>query len=425
MSVPTPDQLHAAFRLLEPYGELDPSPAEDVEPPASPPADTTEAAPLELATGWRGRVQRQLRQLRGTSPSANRAGIHQFVPTLLAGDAVGRHTLRLRDSIAARGIPSRIYVQGTDPRTASETEEFTAYPERAKPGDVLVYQFATASDLAAWLSARPETLVVNYHNVTPPELFAPWDPPVARIQQRAQRELQLMASRTALAIADSSFNLVDLAAAGYAETAVVPPIAAIDLVGSAAVPDRALPQGRGARWLCVGRLAPNKAFEDALKALVVTRDRHDPAATLDIVGNPVQPAYSQALRRFASDLGLNEAVTFHGHVGDDELRERFNRADILVVPSVHEGFCVPLVEAMSIGLPVVASQSGVSLDVLGSAGVMVDTHDPEMLAGTIADLLSDAGRYAALVAAGREQLQVLDLARAGTRIVDLLVSLSA
>ena len=146
-----------------------------------------------------------------------------------AGDAVGRHTQRLRDAIVARGIPSRIYVQGTEAMTASETEEFSAYAATSHPGDVLVYQFATVSDLAPWLTARQETLVVNYHNVTPPELYEPWDQEIARIQQRARRELHVMAPRTALAIADSTFNVADLTAAGYGATAVVPPIAAITL----------------------------------------------------------------------------------------------------------------------------------------------------------------------------------------------------
>jgi glycosyltransferase involved in cell wall biosynthesis len=322
-------------------------------------------------------------------------------------------------------------VQETDPETASETEDFSAYAAASQPGDVLVYQFATASDLAQWLVSRSEPLVVNYHNVTPPLLFAPWDRQVARIQQRARDELHLMARRTSLAIADSSFNVADLSAAGFGTTAVVPPLAAIDpgaperraTRGASPERGRTIPVGRGARWLCLGRLAPNKAVEDAVMALVVTRARRDPAATLTVVGKPVQEAYSNALHRFASDVGLEGAVTFRGHVGDDELEMVFDQADVLVVPSVHEGFCVPLVEAMAVGLPVVASRDGVSRDVLGEAGIMVDTHNPETLADAIADLLGDAPRYDALVAAGRDQLRLLDLASAGDRIVDLVVAL--
>ena len=124
------------------------------------------------------------------------SGVHQFVPMLHRGDAVGRHTRRLRDLFAARGIASRIYVEMVDPETAAETELATAYPDHAEPGDVAVYQFATASSMAPWLAARPETLVVNYHNITPPELVASWNNPLARGQLRAQAELRLLAPRT-------------------------------------------------------------------------------------------------------------------------------------------------------------------------------------------------------------------------------------
>ncbi len=115
--------------------------------------------------------------------------VHQFVPTLHRGDAVGRHTLRLRDAFRARGVPSRIFVETPDPDTAAESQPYLTYADVVAPGDVLVYQLATASGMAAWLGGRTETLVVNYHNVTPPEYYAPWDNALALHQLRAQAEL--------------------------------------------------------------------------------------------------------------------------------------------------------------------------------------------------------------------------------------------
>ena len=99
-----------------------------------------------------------------------------------------------------------------DPDTASETRPFASYEDEAAPGDVLVYQFATASAIASWLAGRPETLVVNYHNVTPPEFYAPWDNAMARHQLRAQAELRGLAPRAALGLAVSAFNESELRA---------------------------------------------------------------------------------------------------------------------------------------------------------------------------------------------------------------------
>jgi L-malate glycosyltransferase len=354
------------------------------------------------------------------------SGIHQFVPMLHRGDAVGRHTLRLRDLMVGRGIDSRIYVELVDPDTEADTSLATEYPGQAARGDVLLYQFATASDLAPWLAGRGETLVVNYHNVTPPEFFAPWDNRLARHQARARAELTAIAPRSTLGIAVSALNGRDLDAAGFSTTAVVPPAAVLTVGGAGAAAstrDGALPS-RGARWLSVGRMAPNKALEDVLLALLVTRASHDPEATLEIVGRPVVASYTAALHRLVAETGLRGAVTFTGHASDEELSLAYGRADVLVVTSGHEGFGVPLIEAMSAGLPIVVSPEGGLSEVVGQAAVTVDTKDPWALAGAVAELLADASRRSALVAAGRRQVDALDLATAGDRLIDLVAALA-
>jgi glycosyltransferase involved in cell wall biosynthesis len=360
------------------------------------------------------------------------SGIHQFVPMLHRGDAVGRHTLRLRDLMVARGIDSRIYVELSDPQTEGETAPASTYPEARQPGDVLVYQFATASDLAPWLAARGETLVVNYHNITPPELFAAWDNRLALHQVRARSELNLMSARTALGIAVSAFNRRDLDAAGYGTTAVVPPAAVLPpavltprngaRTADRLPADRGSPR-RGARWLSVGRMAPNKAIEDVVMALLVARSSYDPDTMLTIVGKPVIASYTSAVHRIVCEVGLEESVRFLGHASDADLAAAYAEADVLVVASGHEGFGVPLIEAMSVGLPIVMSAAGALPEVVGGAGVVTDTTDPWALAGTVAELLGDGERCRTLAAAGRAQLEALDLPTAGDRMIDLVCAL--
>jgi glycosyltransferase involved in cell wall biosynthesis len=354
------------------------------------------------------------------------SGVHQFVPMLHRGDAVGRHTRRLRDLFAARGLASRIYVEMVDPETGAETELATTYPDHAEPGDVVVYQFATASSMAPWLAARSETLVLNYHNITPPEFVASWNNPLARGQLQAQAELRLLAPRTTLAVADSAYNREDLVEAGFANSVVVPPSAALssDILHAArrGRQPRAVEE-RGARWLSVGRVAPNKAIDQTVIALTVTRAHFDPDATLHIVGKPAIASYDDALHRYVAEMGLAEAVTFAGHASDATVAAAYAQADVLVVTSAHEGFCVPVTEAMAVGLPVVAYAQGALPEVLGGAGVLVDSVNPYRLAATISDLLADPARCEELGNAGKRQLATLDLEGAGDRFVDLVSAL--
>jgi glycosyltransferase involved in cell wall biosynthesis len=366
------------------------------------------------------------------------SGIHHFVPVLHRGDAVGRHTLRLRDATRARGLSSNIFVDVVQDETAEDTAPVLTYRAMAEPGDVVVYQFATASMMAPWLAGRSETLVVNYHNVTPPELMEPWDHHLALGQARAQSDLEVLAARSTLAVADSGYNETHLAEAGFVATAVIAPSAALRADGStpraagatnatadadATDAQRTKGSARSTTWLSIGRVSPNKSLEHAITALAVTRLRRDPTATLRIIGKPATHSYDQALRRFVAELGLLDAVSFEGHASDATVAEAYATSDLLVVTSEHEGFCVPVVEAMAAGLPVVAFDQGAIPEVLGDAGILITTRDPYVVADAIADLLADGTRRADLAHKARRRIEELRLDTTAERFVDLLVPL--
>jgi L-malate glycosyltransferase len=351
------------------------------------------------------------------------SGIHHFVPVLHRGDAVGRHTLRLREATRARGFRSEIFVDTVESDTEAETVPVLSYPGLAQAGDVVVYQFATASAMAPWLAGRSETLVVNYHNVTPPELMAPWDNHLALGQLRAQGDLRLLAPRTALAVADSVYNEAHLAGTGFTATAVISPSAALDATTEPAAAPALAPR-LGTQWLAVGRVSPNKALESTIAALAVARAHGDTGTWLHVIGKPATDSYVTALHRYVADLGLADAVQFAGHASDATVEAAYATADVLVVTSEHEGFCVPVVEAMAAGVPVVAFDQGAVPEVLGGAGVLVSDKDPYALAAAIAALLRDAPRRDEVIAAGRQRLAALDLGSAADRFVDLLVPLA-
>ncbi len=123
-------------------------------------------------------------------------------------------------------------------------------------------------------------------------------------------------------------------------------------------------------------------------------------------------------------MGLEDAVRFTGHASDAAVASAYAEADVLVVTSEHEGFCVPVVEAMAVHLPVVAFDQGAVPEVLGDAGVFVSDKDPYTLADAIHALVADAPRQAALAQAGVRRLSELDLATAADRFVNLLVPLA-
>ena len=182
--------------------------------------------------------------------------------------------------------------------------------------------------------------------------------------------------------------------------------------------------GRGHRWLSVGRLAPNKAHHRTIAALFVARTSTDPEAHLTLVGAPTEPAYAAALRRYAASLGLADSVEFVTGISDAALAAYYRCADVLVMLSDHEGFGVPLVEAMGQGLPIVAFDSGAVAEVLDGSGVLLADRHPRRVAETVARLVADPGEQDRLVGAGRTRFAAMGLEAAGDRLVEALRDVS-
>ncbi len=345
------------------------------------------------------------------------AGVHQFVPALLPGDATGGHTLQVRRLLREMGLESDIYTELIGQGLESEALHFDQYSRRNRTGDVLIYQMATASEVADYLYARPEVMVMNYHNVTPAHFFRPWDPATASHQAWGQSQVVRLAERCTLAVADSTYNGDELVGQGYRSTTVVPIL--IDTGAfSASVDQDKLEKLQGdkarggANWLFVGRIAPNKAQHDLIKALFVYRRLYDPLARLYLVGRPSAPSYSWALDALVDELGLRDCVIFTGGIDAGELGAHYASADVLVSASEHEGFCVPLLEAMAHGVPIVAHGAAAVPETLGDAAVVVGgPKSPLSLAAAVSRVVNDQELSARLVAAGHRRLEHFDLAR--------------
>lgn len=353
------------------------------------------------------------------------SGIHQFVPALLPGDATGRHTLEVRDTIRGLGLASEIYAEAVHADLEDQACHFSEYPRRRAPGDILLYQMAVASVVADFLYVQPEPLALNYHNVTPARFYRHWAPDVAYNQSWGRAQLARMADRCRLAIADSSFNELDLVEEGYGLTAVVPILLDLDSFErevDGATLDRLIQDksGGGADLLFVGRLSPNKAQQDLVKALYAYRRLYDRNARLRLVGRGTSERFGRALASFAEELGLDGAVDFAEDISQAELSAYYRSADVFVSCSEHEGFCVPLLEAMHHGVPVIAYSAAAVPETLGKAGILLDSKDPTRVAAAVHQVLSNPALREAMVRAGRGRLGDFDIERSRARLESVL-----
>jgi glycosyltransferase involved in cell wall biosynthesis len=362
-------------------------------------------------------------------PKGPPVAVHQFIPTLNPRDASGTHTLLLRDILRQAGWRSDIFAEAIHDDLADEAYKHWMYPEHAAEGDVLVYQFSTSSAVAAFLAARSERLILDFHNFTAPEYFAGWE---AHTEQRAAlagAELELLAPRAVLGLADSRFNEAALRQAGCRHTAVVPVL--VDYQRVVAAPDLRLAaelsaqkeQG-GSDILFVGRVVPSKAQHNLVKALWAYRRLYDPAARLHLVGGTSSYEYRKSLQGFIADLNLASAVRVTGELSDSGLAAVFTAADVYLSLSAHEGFGVPLMEAMAASVPVIALGSGAVAETVGDGALVLEGDDPSYVAAALHRVLTDDLLRQRLVTAGRERLASFDLGAVAPRLVAAIASVA-
>jgi glycosyltransferase involved in cell wall biosynthesis len=345
--------------------------------------------------------------------------IHQFVPTLEPG-AVGAHTLMVRDVLRAAGHTSEVFASEIEPVWADRDAHLLR--DARLRADVVVYQMAIGSIVADAVLARDEPIVVNHHNLTPMRYITGWQPVAAHGVAWGRAQLRELAERARLGIADSSYNEQDLMEAGFTRTTVVPIL--VDLTTFDVAP-AALPDARGITWLFVGRLAPNKAQHDIVKAFAAYRRFHNPDAHLNLVGGGREDGYARTLQRFIHALGLDDAVTITGGVSDAQLAAHYAAADVFVVCSEHEGFCVPLLESMHHRVPIVAYAATAVPETLGDAGLLLDVKDPCTVAAAVDRVVGDDALRRQLVEAGARRVREFDLSHTGPAFVRAVTSAAA
>lgn len=321
-------------------------------------------------------------------PVCHQRAVHQLVGALHPGDAVGNEALAIRRHLRAAGYSSEIFAGWADPRLDDEARPLRELEAADGPTAVCLYHFSPGSPAGRAALAAAGPLVLVYHNVTPGRFFAGWSGEAARLAARAQGELSELAPHTALALAKSTFSLGDLEAAGFPRVGRLAYVHGEGRpVRASAVFRRLYADGR-THVLFVGRLAPNKRVEDLLRAFAVLQGRMIPRSRLLLVGETGIASYVHALERLARDLRLQH-VAFCGHVEESELRAAYELADVYVSLSEHEGYGVPLVEAMLAGVPVVARDAGAVAETLGGAGVLVSDPRPDLVAGVVERVVRD------------------------------------
>jgi glycosyltransferase involved in cell wall biosynthesis len=351
--------------------------------------------------------------------------VDQWLPAAHRGDAIGDEAIRIRDTLVRAGISSRIFALDIDEEAAPDVEPF---PDR-RECDVTIFHFALPSPLTQEFSREKSKRVLVYHNITPPEFFLGYDQELVRIAASGREELKALAGSADLALGDSEFNRAELERSGFGSTGVLPIL--IDFAPyEECVPDPVLEEMLGdgrANFLFVGRVYPNKRFEDLARLAFFYKKYVSEDFRFLLVGKAGRmERYQQAVQSLADRWGLRASeFLFTGHVSLEELVALYRSSDLFVSMSEHEGFGVPLVESMFFELPILAYAAGAVPDTLGGAGVQFGEKNYEELAEMAHLMVNDSDLIESVVAGQRRRLARFEPARVEQELLGYLEEVCA
>ncbi len=299
--------------------------------------------------------------------------IHQLVAGFSNGDAISNEARHLRALFRGWGLASEIYCQSGRilPELRGDARDLGLARTEIGPDDLVLLHLSIGAEVNDIFPTLPGPKVLRYHNITPSSYFRALNDHIAHQLEWGRAQMRALAGAADLNLAVSAYNARELEAEGYREVRVHP--LALALRRLDAEPNRGILDRYGdgkLNILFVGRCAPNKRLEDLLHALYYTQTFVEPATRLIHVGSFAgTEQYLALLRTIARDLKL-EHLDFVGSVPEDHLRAYYKVAHVFLCMSEHEGFGIPLLEAMQADVPVMAHASAAVAETLDGAGFL-------------------------------------------------------
>jgi len=349
-----------------------------------------------------------MRSSRRPNVPAPARAVHQFIPRIAWGDAVGNQVRYLQALLRGWGYTSEIYADQFDEECRPLVRPAEAWPREAAEDSVLLIHHSFESRRVPLLARGPGRKALVYHNVTPASLFEGFDRKVAKACEAAREELLALRPCVEAAYAYSHFSAEELVAAGFAQVSVLP--FALDWGAFHAPADPSLQaefDDGCVNILFVGRAVPSKRIDDVMRVFAAYQRLYQPRSRLLVAGylNRETP-YGTYLHGVKELLGA-ERIHLLGRVSAAQLSACYSVATVYLSMSRHEGFGVPLLEAMERGVPVVAYGAAAVPETMGGAGLATRTREPEEVAQLLAALEREPSLREQVLAGQRERLNPL------------------
>lgn len=333
--------------------------------------------------------------------------IVQVMPSVTFGDAVSNDARAICNVIAEMGYETGIYAENI----GKDVRDKNVHPMSMLPKlcdeDIVIFNHSTGTELCYSIEKLAGRKMMIYHNITPPKFFRGYSTRLENITEYGYKGTRYLCGEIDHVMAVSDFNAKSLKELGYNCPMTIRPILIPFEDYTRAPNDKIIERYQDREYvniLFVGRISPNKRHENVIRAFAHYKKHINPKSRLIFVGSDRgTEKYSECLRKYVQQLRVDDVV-FAGHTDFSSLLAYYKIADVFLCMSEHEGFCVPLVEAMFFDIPIVAYNSSAVADTLGGSGVLISEADPILVSNVIDRIVNDSTFKETIIKGQRDRL---------------------
>ena len=314
----------------------------------------------------------------------------QIVGSLHFGDAVGNDVLAIQKALSEEGYCTGIFATSIDERVKSNLVFRLDQLPELKKDDVVIYHFGAADISYEIIRDLKCKRILRYHNVTPPKFFEGYDKASEISTTNGLKQIEAMKDFFDFGMVDSEFNKTDLIQMGHRYPIEVVPILIPFDDYKKSPSTHVIEKYKTDDYtniVFVGRIVPNKKDDDLIKCFAAYQRTYNQKSRLILVGNyNGQEQYYDELKKLVEKEKVDDVI-FTGHISFADILAYYQIADLFLCLSEHEGFCVPLIEAMFFEKPILAYNMAAVPETLGGGGMLIDDKQPEYVAQKMHEIL--------------------------------------
>lgn len=315
--------------------------------------------------------------------------IYQVLPNLAYGDAVSNEAIYLHELFLKNNFESIILVRKDhiDNLVSNYCKHIEQH--KIKEHSIVIYHYSIGSELNDLVMKTPAKRIIRYHSITPHEFFMDKDLKFSKLLRDGMECLWDFPEFFDISVATSKYTKSELETCGFKNTKTISLPICPSKFKAPLKKNKEDTLGNNINFLFIGRFAPNKGHKELIYLFHGIKNSF-PNSSLILIGsyNPNDKYYKE-IKSIINKLDLEQSIIIPNHVSNEELQAYYSISDFYLSCSMHEGFGVPILEAMWFDIPVICYNTSSLRDTLNGSGIIIEYNNKELFDEKLKEIILD------------------------------------